>query len=290
MAKHTNSARLQTAMAIMVSVIAVVVFGSWYLNDQVFLKPQNVFWSAIDRSMQTAFVTQSFGTDSLERAPVIKQVTDFQFKGKLAAKTSVTMVVSADNRVEIETVGTPAQDFLKYNKIQNPDRPTADNTIGVWSVKNGTNTDPAQVFISQLTIPPIIFGYLPANQRASLVKDIKQSKVFDIDWAAVNMLDKINGKKVYTYKVNIKLSSYIPIYIKYLKMIGENDVADTMGNSSSSTLAVKISVNPISRQIVRLESDELPAPVDYYNYDVNMPVSIPDAKITINELQQRLGN
>lgn len=290
MAKKTQ-VTWQQYIAAVISLIAILIFGGWYYCQQVYLKPQNVFWATIDKSLQTASVTESIC--QANEVQSFAQTTRLQFKGELASQTVVKINNStpgATSTIETEIIGTPTTDYLRYNQLDSETTPAPENAVGVWAANQVSDTQRVDILSNDLLATPLIFGYLNHNQRGELIKLMKETQVFDIDFSAVDTTAQFEGKKAYSYDVSISLVGYITILQKYLQMINQNELAEQVGMSSADiTIDATLIINPISRQIRQLTLSDYDTTVTFSNYDLSQMIQIPtDVQLKIDELQMLL--
>ncbi len=274
----------QQYIAVAIAVIAVLFFGGWYFFNQVYLKPENVFWSMLDRNLKTGSITKTYQESSDTGS--YELVTKLQLKGQLASQTAVT-IKDVDSTYVTDTIGTPTQDYLRYSQISSAVAPATQNGINVWAVNAASDTQPAQVFLNELLSSPMIFGYLNHNQRTDIIKQMRNNSVFDVDFSSVNTTATVGNKKVYSYDVTINLAGYLPIYQTYLRAMGQNDIADQIGSAApGSTLSVKLFVEPASRHLLQLTMNSNDQTVTFSNFDTTATIELPkDANLSIEELQ-----
>ena len=268
------------------AVIAVLFFSGWYFFNQIYLKPENVFWSMLDRNLKTGSITKTYseGNDSGSYDLVSK----LQLKGQPASQTKIT--IKNDNATLVtDTIGTPTQDYLKYN--QEPVTDDMQNGMNTWAVNNASDTEPAQIYLNELLSTPILFGYLNHNQRTDLIKSMQDNQVFNTDFNSVNTTTVLNGKKVYVYDVGINLVNYLPIYQAYLRYMGQNNIADQIGDASpGATLTMKLVVEPISRHLLQTTVDNNGQTINFGIHDANKMIEIPkDVSMSIDDLQELIS-
>lgn len=281
----------QQIIAIVISVIAVLGFGVWYWYGQVYLNPQNVFWSTIDQNLKTASVTKTINHAS-EDSSGYQQITTTQYKSKLIVSNTVIVQNNTNAgtvKVVTETIGTPNQDFLRYKEIMSPTNNVNKDIVGIWS-GGKKDEQSAQILPDVLLSSPIIFGYINKSQRAEIINKMKDQKVFKIDFAATNTKKEYNNKKAYGYDVEINLVEYIDIYKDYLIMIGQNNLAKQLsGAGGNSIYKVKLIISPSQKHILNMTPNGMKDSEVYFNYDVNNMLNAPkDVKLSINDLQKRL--
>jgi hypothetical protein len=283
----------QQYIAVAIAVIAVLFFGGWYFLNQVYLKPEAVFWGAMDRNLQTGSITKTYSEGNELQSYGL--VTKLQFKGQLASQTTVVVkdeTVGASSVVVTNTVGTPTQDFLKYSQISSETVEIPQSAINVWGVNTASDTQTVQVFLNELTSSPLLFGYLNHNQRSELIKAMRDNQAFEVDFASTDTTKEFAGKKVYSYDVTINLANYLPIYRTYLRMMGQAQLADQIGTSApDATLALTLLIEPMSRHLMQVTIADNGGTMTFSNHDASQQIALPtDVKLSIDELQTLLSN
>lgn len=286
-----NQNRWQQIAATVIATLVVIILICYFWCSQVYLKPQNVFWGMINQDLQTTAVTKTTSQTSSNQN--FMQVTDLQFKDKLVAHTTVTIkdkTPGKSSSIITETFGTPTQDYLRYNEIKLTTSNPSKNAVGVWAATKTSTNQPGQILSSALLSSPMIFGYLNANQRADIIRQLHDHNVFNINFAATNTNEKVNGKKAYAYKITINVANYLQVFRALLAMIDQQNLALQIGQPNEGTVyKATLLVNPISRQPLRLTPDGSTVSEQYSNFDIAAQLQLPThVKLSILQLQQRL--
>jgi|GEM_PF-6037924 len=277
------------AVAILIVIVSVLAFAKWYWYSQYYMIPKNVFWGAIDQNFQTGYITKIVKQQSGQQV-MIKQ-DNLQFRGSLLANSIVTLQNNSPNNkslVVTQTIGTTMADYLKYDQIDGNNKNKA---VNVWAVGNNSKGEQPRILNDALVSSPIMFGYLNTQKRQELIKNLRSQKVFDVDFGKTDTKYKIDGRRVYAFDVNIKLSSYIKIYSQYLKDMGQDSLAQQMSNAAiGGTLKATIYINPASRQMVRMQPKNSDIYESYSNFGLSRLVEPPkNVKLSIARLQQELA-
>ncbi|MEI6237267.1 MAG: hypothetical protein WCP03_01540 [Candidatus Saccharibacteria bacterium] len=284
----------QKYLAVTIVVIAIIGLGKLMWLDQIYLKPQNVFWGMINQNLQTGSITKTVVQKNNDLQS-IQQVTSIQYKSEIYARTVVTIqdkTKGNESLIITDTYGTPTQDFLKYKTIKSAGNNTPKNVEGVWSVNTASSQQQVQILSDAILSSPLIFGYLNSNKRTDLINQMHFNSVFNIDYSAVNKNDKVDGKKAYSYKLTIDLAKYMSVYRNYLSMIGQGNLAGQLGQpQAGATYKATLYVNALNRQPLRLVPEGVTTGEGFSNIDSNNITKPPkDAKLSILQLQNRLSN
>jgi hypothetical protein len=283
--KQLTRYQINWLLAITVLVASVLFFWYWYNNS--YLNPERTFWSMINHNLQTSYVTRTSSQTAGQQS--LQQVTDIQFVPNLMSRSTVTIEnTETKEKVTTETIGTPNADFLRYTVLQTENGQNYSSVIGKWAVQKGTEQREPQILSDSLTGSILFFGNLNKSQREQLIKELQQTKAFK-ERTFIGETTK-NSRKVFSYDVTVDLAAYAKVYKNYLKMIGQPQLAENIGNQQpGSTFKIKLDVNASSRRPASLIADAPNQKETFSNFGPYKPLQTPDTKLTVTELQQLLS-
>lgn len=267
--------------------IAAVIF-LWFWYNQSYLKPSSVFWGTISNNLNTGFVTRT--SSQTQGAQRLTQINDLQFTPELLARSIVRLENTETNeKVVTETIGTPTADYLRYVEIDSEQSRVTDNSaIGSWAKREaGQNTQP-QILTDALLGNVLMFGDLSKSDRKQLVDDLQKNNAFQ----KYDIIKKktVGGQRVYTYNVVLNLDAYANIYKTYLKMLGQEKLAEQIGaQQSGATYQFELDVIAASRVPLKLSVPDSENAEYYSNIGARQPIAIPQTNQTISELQAKLS-
>ena len=117
----------------------------------------------------------------------------------------------------------------------------------------------------------------------------KQQKVYSINSKEV-VHETIKGKKVDTLKVNVNLQGYIKLMKALAEYVGFKglDGIDPSQYSSQKPVPVKISIEPISRNLVQIDNGTSAGKSQYSGFGADPMISLPKDKISLTELEKKV--
>lgn len=284
--KQASRAQLNWIVALAVLVGACLLFWFWY--NQAYLKPVNVFWGTIGNNLNVNFVTRTYvrSADSQK----LTQVTDVMYNPALVARSTVTLEnASTNEKVVTETIGTTTTDYLRYLEIKSNKTQTTPAAIGVWAKNQPGEGQQPQILPDALLGSVLMFGNLSGSQRNEIMNQLKSTNAFQkYDLIAKKTVD---GRKLYSYAVTLNLEKYSPIYANYLKMIGQEKLAQQLGQQQpGATYEFVLDINAGSRVPTAIHVGGDKGDTETFTHVGSAPkIVAPDAKLTITELQDKLS-
>ncbi|GAC1386353.1 MAG: hypothetical protein NVSMB37_0010 [Candidatus Saccharimonadales bacterium] len=195
-----------------------------------------------------------------------------------------------------EAIGNAREDYIRYTNI-NSSQPDANGkplnfskVIGIWGKTPATANQQTNglLYNQVVTFGKIPFANLPVAQRNDLLKYMQASYAVNYDEVAKS---KINGRPVYTYKVQTIPEPYIVMIKKYaqfsgLDQLGQLDPAK-FRNKSADTF--NVSVDVWSRQIQNIYFSGSNLTARYTKLGQTAPViKFPTKYISVDELQAQI--
>lgn len=284
--KQATRSQLNWMVAIALLVGACLLFWFWY--NQSYLKPANVFWGTIGNNLNANFVTRTNvrSADSQK----LTQVTDVMYNPALVARNTVTLENSeTKEKVVTETIGTTTTDYLRYVEIKSNKTQAMPAAIGVWAKNQAAEGQQPQILPDALPGSVLMFGNLNAQQKNEILSQLKSTNAFQkYDLIAKKTVD---GRKIYSFAVTLNLEKYSPIYANYLKMLGQDKLAEQIGQQQpGATYEFILDVNAGSRVPSALTVGGVNGDTERFTNVGSAPkIVTPDAKLTITELQDKLS-
>lgn len=277
------------------AVIAIVVlvlaagFGWW---NFVWQSPQRVFEDMLAGNLATTSVTKHAAASGNGQS--IDQYSRLQMGGANAAAWLVT-ATQGSSSVTTESIGTPAAGYIRYTHLAAATQPHgSDHVLDVWA-KGDSKTDSSlgQLFsgtlldISNAPLPPI--ANLPENEQQSLLTYMRDEKIFTPSYTNVKR-ETVDGRGVYTYAVAVQLGAYIRLmqaFAHYLGLTGL-DTIDPSQYSTVPAIALTMSVDRASHQLVRVTYPQNGFAQHYTDWGLSTPVAVPSKAISTTALQNRV--
>lgn len=265
---------------------ASILFGFWYTKS--YLNPSNVFWGTISSNLNIDYVTR---TSSKSQGPqTLVQKNDLQFSPQLIARAIVNLANSETNeRVITETIGTNTTDYLRYVEITSSSAGQANvSAVGVWAKRDAGEGEQSQILSESLLGSVLMFGNLNPGQRQQIVGQLETSNAFK----KYDLIGKksVDGHNVFTFNVSIDLDAYSKVYSDYLKMLGQDKLAEQIGQQQSgATYDFVLDINAGSRVPLKLSAAGSEEYENFSNVGTGPRINVPQTNLTISDLQAKLS-
>ncbi len=284
--------RLVIVLAI---VLAIGAFWSWW--HYVRSNPKRVFEAAVSNNLKVRGVTdhllQSNGNQKLDQT--VQLMTGPE--NTAHASTVLSQEGSGGGSVQTETIGTPFADYVRYTSImtsqKNAEGKPLDfsKILGVWGTTGSTDSkgDTNGDLYNQIILGIVPFANLPAAERTALLKQIKDQKVYDVDYSHVEH-KIVNGRPVYIYKVTVKPEAFVGLLKTLGSYLGltQLETVDPSSYKQSPPLKVELGVDVWTRQLNSATYVNNDRTERLSAYGVQRPVELPKNAVSTDELQTRV--
>src|SRR3990167_8722229 len=290
--KKTTTAQRITLVAIL---LFVVFGGVWCRN--VYMSPSHVFWGMIDNNLATESVTRHVVQD--QGGQTLDQYMQLQFGSSNTAHNLISVKQAGDmgeNEVKSETIGTLKNDYSRYISIKTAQK-TADGKpidasklVGIWAKTEDSKAgQPSNAQYFQQSILGIVpYANLNYQQRHELIKLMQDKKAYDFSGEPIKR-EKLNGRAVYVYTVNISPKAYIEMLQKFTKYMGLDEMGlDPSQYEGAAPLKVEMTVGKLSRQLLKIKYVDGGQEETYSAQGLEQAVGLPSKPIPISELQDRI--
>lgn len=273
----------------------------WWSN--VYMHPSNVFWGMIESSLSTRSTT--IQTKQSSEQGSVEQYVQFELGGVNRARSLAT-VKQGDTIVKTELIGTPTETYSRYRNIDTNQKNAAGKPLdvskieGIWSKRDNDpgSGEAGQQLFAQATIGiglplgsvPVPVGELTPSQRQALLKQIKDSNVYDTSFKKV-VKTQVNGRLHYTYTVKMQTILYVRMMKTFAQDLGLANLQNIDPNeyANSPTLNVQLRVDAKSRHLAEVSVEGGGYSQRYVSYGVPVLTDIPKKAISNDELQKRLS-
>lgn len=275
-----------------VSVILGLVLFMSFANlwwKRVYTTPRNVFWGMIHNNLATSSVTRQTTTEG--EGQTVNQFSQVSFVSEPVSKGLVVIKQGTDSAVKTETVGTRNNDYNRYVSIHTTQKNQQgqplnfDSVLGLW----GKSADGSGQYLAQSGLGLIPFANLPASLSQPLFQELETNKAYDIDYSKVESV-KVNGRAAWQYPVKVHVAAYVGVLNKLAKDIGLQtaDSLDPKQYKDSPPIELTITVDKLSRHLVKLKNSASSQEEIYSSYGLSAPVDVPKKTISIDELQTKV--
>ncbi|NBU33181.1 hypothetical protein EB118_08665 [bacterium] len=287
-------------LAIRLSIISVLLFfvSGYIAYNKLYLTNERRFWSAIDNSLATSSVVRSVESGGTGNKTVETTRFNFGTEATINRITSVgTKNATSESNVTTQNILTPTAQYVRYENIFTSEKKASGGDYdfssikGVWA-KQAEATSPEeadQLKLSyvqpQVTLAP--FGNLRAVDRRQIVKELKDSNVYEIDYTKT-LRTVIDDKQFIMLPAKVKLKSYVTVLQKHFDFMGFGMFPPLNADNypDKARYSVQFLVNPSNNTIAGIKLDSQTE--NYSNYGVNAKAPIPNDAIPLDELQQKL--
>jgi len=285
-------------LAKLIIVLALLVFSAsgWFYWKEIYSDPERVFWTAIDNALQTRSVSRQVARDTntqqpdqflrLQNSPAagVRGVNKYYQSGDREMPTLVT-----------ETIGLPEADYIRVLLLEStdPNEPSPDisEVRGKWAdatPESFGGKKQGQLY-TQFALGIVPFGNLTPSQRAQLLKKMRESKVYEINYDALQRT-KDNGRPTYSFEVAVNTEQYLTILKEFGRYAGINqlDEIDPSQYRGARPLSFKFFIDIASHQLIGTQRAGGET-TRYHSYGLQAPTVVaPTEYMTLDELQKKL--
>lgn len=287
-----NSGRTDILTILLIAGVVwlIVTAGLWW--QIVYKNPKNVFNDMLANNFSTLGYTRE--VRSTQNNVKSYEIGQIQHSKDTVMRVKTTLKQDKDE-VVTDAISTPNATYVRYltiytqQKGQNGKPLDFSRAVNVWSKSETSSTGQS---IAQATLGTFPMGSVTPEQRNILMHYIHNNKVYTVDYKKVKK-QQLNGRQLYVYPVRISPKAYISLLKLYAPMVGlGNQVAaiNTEDYSTATPIDATVSIDPLSRHIVKLSYQANPERMETYGgYGIIKIISLPEHTITSSELQKRLN-
>ncbi len=285
--EHWNLKKLSAYLVILGLAVGLVSAWFWYFN--IYMSPERRFWSAINTSMATPSATRTL-TEGGSGNEVVQKYRFHYAPEKLFENTVSYLERNATTNTTVKTEGIvyyPQDQYLRYTAFDSrQDESTSvniDSLLGKWAYQPSENEDEDNLNYQSELVTLAIFGNFDAKFRNEILSEMKEKSVY----GEINdpLFKVIDGEKVASYDVTIKLKPYVELLGRAFERAGYGQFPplDPENYQEGSTVPATITIRSKDSTIVGVNfggRDEI-----YGNYGVTNTPERPEAEFTVEELQ-----
>ncbi|MGZ6005587.1 MAG: hypothetical protein ACXWLH_05585 [Candidatus Saccharimonadales bacterium] len=292
---QTNTRAISRLLILIAGIILVASSWFWWHNVQ--MSANNVFWGMIDNNLSTSGVTRHIVQSTTDKS--LDQYIREQFGALNASESLITLKQtdsSGQSSVQTDTIGTVDNDYSKYISISTPEKSAkgqpieTSNVVGIWGKSADTQQGQKSVakYFQQSILTIIPFGNFNQEQRQNLIDQMHSHNIYDFSVANAKS-QKMNGRAVFVYQVDIAPASYVQLMQQYVKYLGLGDIGlDPSTYAGSPALKAEITVDKLSRQLVKISYPGSGQSETLVDQNLDQPIVLPTKTIPISELQAKI--
>lgn len=271
-------------------VLLVVTFVAW-LNI-VHMSPKNVFNGMISNNLSVSGYTRQ--VSSTQNGMNSQEIGQIQTGGLNTVQT-ITKLDRDGEKVETQSIGVDGAEYVRYNQISTTQKTAAGKEFdfskvkGVWSKNESAGMSSS---FQQLLLGIVPMGNTSPEVRAKIKKFMSEHPVYVTDYKSVKKESK-DGRKYYTYEVQIMPQTYIEVLKMYAPSVGlGNQVKDLDPKDYAEAEATNITltVDALSRDLVSIKYPDSDRVEKFSGYGINKTIKTPTKHISGQELQQRIND
>lgn len=286
-----------TKRLVILSAILLAMSG-YFAYNKLYLTNERRFWMAITNSMATRSVVRNVESGGTGNKTI--ETTRFNFGAEstvnritsVGAKTATT-----ESNVTTQNILTPTAQYVRYLDVSTSENKEDGNPYDFSKVKNvwaqqANATTPEEADRLKLSyIQPHItlapFGNLSANDRNAIVKQMKDTAVYEIDYNNP-LTQEVAGRNYLVFSAKVKLKQYVTILQANFSAMGFGVFPPLKADNypDKARYNVQFLIDPRDNTIAGIKLDNQTE--NYTNYGVNMPAPIPTSTIALDQLQQQL--
>ena len=277
------------------AIVAVLSVWTWW--QYVYTSSDRTFWGMMGRNLMTnaygKVIDQSEPGDQVRQASVIDYASQQRVNGQTLLNRG-----SGDQYTHVitDTVGTPGADYVRYPSIQTGQKDADGKPLdfsqveGVWGVADSGSPTGGQLF-GDMALGIVPVAQLNADQRSAVIGSIRSTKAYSIN-SVKQQTTNIFGRKAYTYDVTVHVRGYVTALKQLASVTGMKNLEaiDPMTYSEDREAKLLITVDSWSRQVTKVEYPDSGRVEEFAGLGTTQRLhGVPDKTITVDELQQRLG-
>lgn len=270
----------------------IALIGVWLFYNRIQTNPARTFWGMVEQSLTTPSVTmqaqQAQGQDS------IKQTMSLSLGPKNFAHSLVN-INQGGIQVKTEVIGTPQADYTRYTSVRAGEEATGgrdlktDGLVNVWAKSEPQLFGQSALGLGlSLGSVPVPIGQVTSQQRAEIIKEIKERTLYRVNFDKVKK-DRKDGRLYYTYDVETAPFVYVQIMKLFASSIGVKtlDQIDPGEYRDLDTIKMQLTVDVRARQLSSVTYTQNNYTQSYSGYGVPDPTEPPAKHITMGELRGR---
>lgn len=274
--------------------IVLCILTGWIWWHYHYLNPQNVFWGAVNNNLIINGVTKH--TESDNQGEKLNQYEQITLGADNFVKTQVTRSQEDPKSLIVtETLGTPDANFARYTKIETNEKSTNGQPLDFQPVlQNWSKTElggqATEGSFATAIFDVLPFAHLNSQQRSQVIKSMKDSEVYTIDFNKVSK-ERKNGRLYYTYDTSINPGKYIALLKQVDSLMGLDQLKqlDPAEYQGGEPVQLKITVDARSRQLASLQYANNNSLIEYSAWGVSSKLELPEKVTSQTELQSKLN-
>lgn len=234
-------------------IIAVIAVGcvvlaaaGWTWWRQVYTNPERVFDRMLASSLTTPSVTKKTSESSIGQSTT--QTSQLTVNPSPSVRTKA-VANQGSTTIEYESIAFPDREFFRYTNIltvasEGAEPTTPDqykDVMNVWGESSeATSGSEAQMF-DQTMLGVVPMASLRPADRQRLLAQIQDEKVYTVSYDSVKR-ERVGGRLVYTYDVDITPRAYVNMLKTFAEMVGSNQLADVDISPYPDTPSLKVAM------------------------------------------------
>jgi hypothetical protein len=286
--------------------LGVILFllSGWLWWSKVSLNPERVFWGTVAQGLNEPGATLHI--EQQNKDSKADQLIQFKVGAQSSAR-ALSTVTQGKDRARSEIIGTPDADYSRYQalhidnqKNQHGQPLNFSPVLGLWGKSEhlqSSQSKAGQQLLPQVLLGvglpfgavPMPIGQVPSANRAELLRQIRDEKVYAINFSTVKK-QHVDGRLQYVYHASIAPAPYVHYLQNFGRALGLHDLDQINPGDYQGTqpMVVDLTIDARARQLVVVGSQKNGYRETYSGHGLTPAIAIPAHAISIAELQSRL--
>ena len=286
--EHWNLRKITRYLILISLIIGLGALYFWY--SRLYMTNERRFWLAIENSMSTPSVVRTLSEGGSGNQAT--QDFRFHFAPQRVIENNVVFTeksATVDTSVETEGIIYPGEQYLRYTDFTTRENgvegSNIDAFLGKWAKQVSTSSeddDRLNYLSEQVTLA--VFGNYNAKFRQSFISELKNRRVYGDNFKAATE-ELIDDEESFVYVLTLDLPAYAEMLNKAFVAAGYGDFPPLNPDNyqEGSTVSGRFVVRKRDNAFTEISFGGREE--KYSNYGVIKTVDMPEATLTIEELQ-----
>lgn len=292
MKQRMRSSRFIIAVVAVSCVILAVAGWAWW--RQVYTDPERVFDRMLSSSLTTPSVTKETSESSIGQSTT--QTSQLTVNPSPSVRTKA-VANQGSTTIEYETIAFPDREFFRYTNIKTVAEEGAEpstpdqykDVMNIWGESSSATSGTEAQMFDQTMLGVVPIASLSPQDRQRLLDQIRNEKVYTVSYDSVKR-ERIGGRLVYTYNVDITPRAYVNMLKTFAGMVGSNQLADVDISPYPDTPSLKVvmRIDVLSGGLTEIAFSEDARTETYSAHGGRQLVSEPEESVPLLQLQSML--
>lgn len=290
--KQFVRANLLVLVIILLGVVTASI-TTWAWWKHIYTDPEHVFDRMLSESLSAGSVTK--GTIETTTGQTLNQTSQLTVTPTASVRT-LTDAAQGNSSITTETIAYPDREYFRYTDIKTEQQDGSVTTpekyqaiLGTWGHSSAATSGTEAQLFDQTLLGVVPVAQLQPNQRAALIKQITEDKVYTVDYASMKR-QRVDSREIYVYKVGINPRAYVKMLKTFAQMVGSKqlDGVDETAYPESPTLDVEMTIDVWSGYLQKVTYPDNVRTETFSAYGGQYKIDEPTDSIPLLQLQSQL--